>query len=261
MNRMIYRATSYFCCSMALFGSSLIANEEEIPSELVRVEPGNRPMAHTEWLKIQAEREATEEEFAKNPDAIPTEEQQAEPSSETDSSLKVSANFKTPQASVHYTTHQGAFHSPVAISALGDVIELEDGSCWVVAPGDNYRTLNWLTSDLLVITPNHSWFSSHLFCITNQNTGDSVRVNLSLGPIYNGLFTHWIVAINYYTQELCLEDGSIWKLSGFDSSIYNNWLLNDTVIIGVNDGFLSASKPNILINVNTLTYSKAKCIF
>lgn len=253
-----------FCCSLALCSSLLVANEEESKPELTHIEPGTRPLAHTEWLQIQEERAEQDQTYQNDPTApIPGEEAEEEMlvSDQLNSAFKVTTSFSTPQASTHYTTHQGAFHSPMSISPLGDIIELEDGSYWAVASSDTFKTFNWLTSDLLVITPNHSWFSNYMFCITNQNTGVSVKANLSLGPIYNGLFTHWIVAINYYTQEICLEDGSVWHLSGFDSSIFNKWLLNDTVIIGVNDGFLSSSKPNILINVNTLTYTRAKCIY
>lgn len=254
------RTFSYLTITALMLCNSLMASEEA-QKDGDRIKPGTRPLAHTEWLKIQAEREEQEKsQLEENSD----EEEVGEVSTLQEKladGLQGSLKFSNPQASVHYTTHSGAFHSPVAVSALGDTVEFEDGSIWTVAGSDTYKTLNWLTSDLLVVTANHSWFSNYMFCITNQDTGVSVKANLFLGPIYNGVFTHWIVAINYFTQEICLEDGSIWKLSGFDSSIYNKWMLNDTIIIGVNDGFLSSSKPNILINVNTLTYSRAKCTF
>ena len=256
MRNLLYKA---LICSIAFSGSAVYANDDE---EVRHIEPGTRPLAHIEFLKIQEERYEQDKIFQQDPNApLKDEIVITEDDGNSGSPFTATVKMPTPQTSVHYTTHQGAFHSPLAVSMLGDVIELEDGSLWVVASGDTHKTLDWLTSDLLVITPNHSWFSSYMFCITNQNTGASVKVNLNLGPIYNGLFTHWIVSINYFTQEICLEDGSVWKLSGFDSGIFNKWLLNDTVIIGVNDGFLSSSKPNILINVNTLTYSRAKCIF
>lgn len=252
---------SYFTLAAVMLCGSLVASEDG-PKDGDHIKPGTRPLAHTEWLKVQTEREeqeklAQERQSSEEPEDVTVNVLQEKLSEGIQGGLK----FEGPKAGVHYTSHPGAFHNPVAVSALGDTVEFRDGSIWTIASGDTYKTLNWLTSDRLVVTPNHSWFSSFMFCITNQDTGVSVKANLFLGPIYNGLYTHWIVAINYYTQEICLEDGSIWKLSGFDSSIYNKWLLNDTIIIGVNDGFLSSSKPNILINVNTLTYSRAKCTF
>lgn len=258
------RKFSYLTLAALMLCGSLIASDEEKDGD--RIKPGTRPIAHTEWLKIQAEREEQdkqhqEEEPSEEVEEIEVESKEHSLQEKLEDGIQSSTKFAKPQGSVHFTSHTGAFYNPVAVSALGDTVEFNDGSIWTIASGDTYKTLNWLTSDLLVVTPNHSWFSNYMFCITNQDTGVSVKANLFLGPIYNGPFTHWIVAINYFTQELCLEDGSIWKLSGFDSSIYNKWMLNDTIIIGVNDGFLSSSKPNILINVNTLTYSKAKCTF
>jgi hypothetical protein len=253
-------------CSIALFGSTLYANDEEIK----HVEPGSRPIAHTEWIKTQLARAEQDEAHQKDPSNDIDE--QVLPEASCISTFKANARFTTPKTGVHYTSHSGAVHTPKKISPMGAGIELEDGSVWVIAPGDTYKVLNWLTTEDyfrnpslipegVVITPNHAWFSPYLFCLTNQVTGVAVKVNLSVGPIYNDVFTHWIVAINYYTQEICLEDGTLWQLSGFDSSIFNTWLLNDTVIIGVNDGFLSSTKPNILINVNTLTYTRARCVF
>lgn len=221
--------------------SSAFASEHQEPRQA-----GTRAMDQAEWMKIQEERAA---------------EEQKQPSKEKFVAKR--GALASPQAStgINFTSHTGAFHSPLAISIFGDSIELEDGSVWSVSPSDGYKALNWLTSDLLVITPNHDWFSSHLFKMTNQATGISVKCNLSLMPVYNGLYTHWIRAINYYTQEIALEDGSIWQVSGLDSSTFSQWLLNDTVIIGVNDGFLSGSKENILINAETLGYVRAHCVF
>lgn len=259
---------SYFtlrALSCTLLMSVALFAEEDMPSDGDHIKPGSRPMAHTEWMKIQEERQKEEEVLTTNPEAIPEEEKvdQQEPTELAaklgKNGINAGVNLPNAKTGIHYTSHQGAFYSPVAISPLGETVEFNDGSIWTISSGDTYKTLNWLTSDLLVVTPNHSWFSNYMFCITNQNTAVSVKANLLLGPIYNGIFTHWIVAINYYSQEICLEDGSVWKLCGLDSSVFNKWLLNDTVLIGINDGFFSSSKPNILINVNTLSYARAKC--
>lgn len=157
-----------------------------------------------------------------------------------------------------YTSHQGAFHRPQSITLGGDMVFLEDGSGWMVRQKDRYKTLDWLAGDTIVILPNHGWFSSYYYVLENRNTGAQVSVNLALGPIYNGNYTHWIVAIDYYNGNLCLDDGSMWRISSSDSETVKKWLPNDTIIMGVNDSWFS-SKPNILINVNTLTYAAAIC--
>lgn len=170
--------------------------------------------------------------------------------------LKMEDSERIVQHDIFFTSHEGAFHRVFSVGICGDRVELEDGSIWSVYSGDTYKTLNWIPSDVIVITPNHSWFSSYNFRLTNQNTGVSVESNLTLGPIYNAPFTHWIVSIDYYNHMVYLEDGTIWKMSYFDDYIFRKWVINDTVIIGINDGWLSSSRPNILINVNMLNYAQ-----
>lgn len=211
---------------------------------------GTRPMPHSEWLQIQEERAQQDVEH----------EEKILIAKKTNATA-FQSKLSCPQASISYYTHAGTYHHPYIVSALGDQVELEDGSNWAIHVGDRYKTFNWLTSDEILITPNHAWFSSYMFCLLNKNTGTSVQANLTLGPIYNGPVTHWILAIDYFSEEVCLEDGSIWKVSGFDSSTFNRWMVNDTIIIGVNDGFLHSTKPNILINVNNLAYVRACCTY
>lgn len=232
------------------FIASCFADVEE------KVLPGSRPVAHTEWITIQEERSKENENTVEDTGIMACAFFEHDP-------ILVPERPKGSvfSAELYQTSHNGVFHYPIAVAALGGMVELEDGSIWSVADEDRYKTLNWLTSDLIVLSPNHDWFSSHLFRMSNQNTSISIKCNLKFGPVYNGVYTHWIIGINYYTQEIFLEDGSIWQVTGFDSSVFNKWLLNDTVIIGINDGFLSATKPNILINVNTLTYARAGCVW
>ena len=162
-------------------------------------------------------------------------------------------------AAVYYTTHNGAFHHPYLVAWDGSSVELADGSIWSVSSDDRWATLNWLTGDIIVIIPNHNLFSVYEYKLVNINTGVNVKVNLSLGPIYNGVYTHWIVAVDQLFGDVVLEDGSRWKMSSWDSSITSKWFLNDTIIIGINDGWLSSSNPNMLINVNTNSHANGYC--
>lgn len=174
---------------------------------------------------------------------------------------KTSEMVSKAKQELYSTTHQGCFHSPIAISFLGDTLELEDGSIWGVYSGDRYKTLDWFSGDTLIIIANNDWFSSYDYKIVNLNTGAKIKVNLSLGPIYNGFYTHWIIAIDYFRNEIVLEDGSFWKMSSLDDSVFQKWLPNDTIIIGINDGWFSSSNPNMLINVNTNNHAIGKCIY
>ncbi|MCB1111460.1 MAG: hypothetical protein H7A37_02800 [Chlamydiales bacterium] len=156
----------------------------------------------------------------------------------------------------YYSSHEGAYYSPIAVSSNGGSVTLHDGSCWTIRSWDSHKTLDWLTSDTIVILPNWPHWSTYQFKLHNVQTGKTCEANLTLGPVYNGACTHWIVAIDYTWSEIILEDGSRWKISIFDDSTLKKWLINDTVMIGNNDSFM---RPNILINVNMLNYVEAEC--
>lgn len=224
-----------------------IENQQQ---EQERVPVGQRSLSPYENLEIQKNRaerslEVESEATSKNSNASIASEENS------DDELTARKTY--------YTSHEGVFHRPIAVTAFGDNVTLEDGSVWHVREKDRHKTLDWLLGDSILILPNHSWFSSYKFILLNQNTGKKVSVNMILGPIYNGIYTHWIVAIDYNTKKIWLEDGSVWDISGFDKSILNKWLVNDTVVIGINDALFS-SKTNILINVNVLTYVAAVCL-
>lgn len=239
-------------------GAALFADDGQEPTEQPHVPVGERAISHADHVRMLEERALLVRE---GQEAETSDEEQQEAVfafSEEESSEDGKVVQK---AALYVSTHEGAFHRPIAVSLLGDTVELEDGSIWVVSSDHRYRTLDWMTSDVIVITPNHDWFSSYNYRLININTGASVKVNLALGPIYNGYFTHWIIAIDYLNRDICLEDGSVWKISSVDSSAMNKWLPNDTVIMGINDGWYSGSNPNILINVNVNNYAIGKCIF
>lgn len=223
-------------CGALLTSSVLIGEEASIKERVaigVRAEPVEKQAARLE---------ARAKLVAANVD------EEGQPIAEADKETVSSNGY-------YYTSHNGAYHSPVGISIYGGSIELEDGSIWNAYPGDIYKVQNWLPTDIVVITPNHSWFSSYSYKLTNQNTGEGVAANLTLGPIYDSLYTHWIIAIDYYYNNVYLEDGSVWTMSAFDSGVVGQWMVNDTVIIGINNGWLSSSRPNILINVNMLNHA------
>lgn len=215
------------------------AVEEHIPV-------GERCISHDEYMEIQANR------------AMRAKDRLIQQGVNEEDDSAVNESEELISKKVYYSSHQGVFHRPIAVSPFGDMVTLEDGSVWQVKGGDAIKTLDWLAGDSIIILPNHAWFSSYKYVLLNQNTGAKIKVNLSLGPIYNGIFTHWIVAIDYYNCELCLEDGSVWKISNSDSGTMKKWMPNDTIILGINDSWFS-SKPNILINVNMLNDVAAVC--
>jgi hypothetical protein len=143
------------------------------------------------------------------------------------------------------------------VSAYGDTVEFEDGSWWKISSNDNYKALSWRPGDTLVITPNRGWFSSYHYCITNRNTGSSIKANLNVGPIAFGPYTHWINTVDQSTGHLFIENGTCWCVSNKDAYIFREWAPSDTIIVGLNDSWFS-SYDHILINVNMNTYIRAK---
>jgi hypothetical protein len=254
------------------FSSSLLAGSGSDQATPEHIQVGARAMTHVDKVKVQEKRAHLFEKvqkgetLAEETDLELSEAEQQEVSEQGLDIEDVAAGSsklmkKGINATKYYTSHEGAFHKPISVWLLGDAVELEDGSIWNVCSADRYKTLDWMTGHDIIILANHDWFSIYDYRFINLNTGANVKVNLSLGPIYNGIWTHWILAIDYYHREICLEDGSVWKISGLDSAIVNSWLPNDTVIIGVNDAWFSNSNPNMLINVNMNNYAIGKCIY
>lgn len=213
------------------------------------IQPGSRAMSHNEYVAEQEKRslELKQETSKKSEENISSE------------FAKESEDEELSARGYYYNSHEGAYHRAVAVSYYGDQVTLEDGSLWNVSSWDAWKTLNWYTTDTILVMQNKWMFSSYKFMLVNQNTGKEVEVNLALGPYYLGAYTHWIVAIDYYNSQIILEDNSVWDMNFFDSSIINKWLINDTVIIGVNESG-SSLRPNILINVNVLNYARGICL-
>lgn len=164
---------------------------------------------------------------------------------------------------VHYHhngnySHPGAFHRPHCVSSFGETIELEDGSIWSVSYGDRWKTISWLRDDVITIFPNTSWFGTD-FRMVNQNTGDTVDVDLRYGPVLGNIFTYKIVDIDYMNGIVYLQDSS-WAISINDETVIYSWHVGDTVIIGHNDGWNSTIRPHILINVNVNDFACANCM-
>lgn len=255
--------TIKFMCAGVLLSGSLLAeepslietNESNVTETKEHIKIGTRPMTHLQKVAIQEERASLAEQAKKDEQA--DEKDLSKNAVRAISGMSLTSNLLYDE---YYTTHPGAFHQPVAVSPYGDTIELEDGSVWTARSYDRYKTLDWMMGDSILIAPNHNWFSLYDFKLINQNTGAHVEVNLSLGPYYNGFHTRWIQSIDYYNRIIVLDDHSVWNMSKYDRSIIYNWAVNDTVIIGINDGWLVGDYVNILINVNMLNYGAGKSL-
>ena len=241
--------------------STLAAATDDQTPERKHIPVGISSDSHAERVKIQEEKAALAKKIEDGAEL--TEDEQTLVNEENLAKRNISAKkslTNKKSTTVYYTSHEGAYHVPFAVSLFGDTVELEDGSIWNVCSYDRYKTLDWMTSDLIIVVPNQTWFSSYNYKMININTGAEVQVNLAFWPVFNGIFTHWIIAIDRINLEICLEDGSVWSISSWDRSTFNEWLPNDTVIIGHNNGLFKQSNPNILINVRKDNFVIGNCL-
>jgi hypothetical protein len=143
------------------------------------------------------------------------------------------------------------------ISNQGTRIQLGDGSHWQIPENAYYTMINWRPGDVIRISPNHLYFSEYNYTIENLSTNTHVVANLSIGPIVDSVYTHWVTGINYATAQVVLEDESVWKI--WDTGDLKNWALHDTIIIGVyNSWFSSYNKILINASLDFNTYLRAK---
>jgi len=146
-------------------------------------------------------------------------------------------------------------HWLISATYDGSIVEIEDGSHWKLAP--NYSVFSWKVGDPIVVTPNHSCFSEYNYYVVNKFTGSYVAADLIVGPVAFGPYTHWIIGMDYASGHVFLENGTTWTVSINDTFIFNDWAVNDTVIIGSNDSWFS-SYDSILINVNMNNFARSK---
>jgi hypothetical protein len=267
-----------FCCLGAVN-----ANDVEIEAG-ERIVVGERALSDSETValyearlnSLKLDEELKEDKEDSNEDALqtaPLKEMVAASQAAKAQFLQNGVNEASNQIMKKgFTTHPGVFHFSVGFS--GNTIGLEDGSWWKIYSAEKHVTKNWLTTansftpDSIIIEPNQDWpkYSNFRYFLTNQQTAKSVRANLSLAPFYNGTYTRYIFSYTYIVDaygflyvQLCLNDGSIWNMLTADYPITSLWKLNDTVIIGCNNGAYSGIAPNILINVNTNNYGAGAC--
>lgn len=270
-------ALSILCC----FGA-VNANEVEIEAG-ERITVGERALSDSETIVLYEARLNSfklDEEQKEGEEEVQGEALQTAPVKEIlAASQAAKAQFQGLNAAERkitkkgFTTHPGVFHFSVGFA--GNTIGMEDGSWWKIYSSEMYLTKTWLTTansltpDSVIVEPNPNWpkYSSYRYFLTNQQTAQSVRSNLHLAPFYNGAYTRFIYSYTYIVDafgylyvQLCLNDGSVWNMLSNDYPITSLWKVNDTVILGCNNGPYASIAPNILINVNTNNYGAGACI-
>jgi hypothetical protein len=150
------------------------------------------------------------------------------------------------------------------LDGSGEWITFGDGSQWKVATNNTWVSSEWRPGDILKVSQNTSCCSLYQYYITKltfvngkEYTHSFVQANLYTGPEAYGNYSHWIVAIDHAAGQLFLENGTSWTIPRADLDTFQEWAVNDHLIIGVNDGWFS-SYASCLINVNMNTTLRAQ---
>lgn len=149
-----------------------------------------------------------------------------------------------------------------------NILKLEDGSEWDFDPAsDGYIVRSWRPGDTLVISPHASWFweNNYKYIITNKDLGSSIYVNPLIGPIEYGIYSTWVIKIDYKNGKLYLTNGqgekTIWEVASSDIGLFSNWEINDHVILGEDTSWLSTfSSTQIIFNVNMNHHVRARLV-
>lgn len=222
---------SYLFCTSLLFMATTLHSSEK--DENPRTIVGERIATAEELAAMEAERQET-----------------ALHNSEEEQSQKEDQELSELLARGMSAEHALAYHQAYAIDYdFGSQIELLNGSVWAVRANSRGKVRNWLPTDILFIGSNSSSYSN--FKLENQSTGNSAEVDLILGPFYYGERTSWIISIDWYNRRVTLNDGSQWDISLWSKPELRRWMINDTVLIGVNKGISSWFNSSLLINVAT----------
>lgn len=140
----------------------------------------------------------------------------------------------------------------------GSFIELWDGSVWTINPQDRYISRNWYITDRLYVVPVDRHF--YQFKIVNMENGSYVYASMSANPLNNGVYTKKIIGIDRFFGRLILNDGTVCQVDTWDYSRVENWLIFDTIIVGINN-WGSISYPYAIINTNINTPSGKSVVY
>lgn len=260
-------------CTLFLLTGSLYGADEESDSskqEIQIIPAGTKRFSQEEDVAIKEERAKAQQDAESEGNSTSKKIKDLISVNVASTSKKSTGHHfhgleKITHGAYYFTSHEDAIHTALSVSEYREKVKLNDGTIWNVSSYDRWKLIDWLVSDGIFILPNSSFFSIYDYVLVNQRTGDYVDVNLcelevlSWDPTYYGN-RHWVISIDYFGNFVTLEDGSVWDIAYADDSILQRWYVGDVVTIGINDGWDSGVRPNILIHFNTLRYVRADCL-
>jgi len=233
--------------------------EEETVNTEENVVVNSRPLSEEQKKLLEEQRQAELEELDEMLESESTELSGLIIPIKTQNLIALASNELHTTA----TTYSPFAYHWIESFPQGNILKLQDGSEWLIHKDDAEVFYTWRTNSTVVLTPASSWFTTpkHPYILHNKELDQSIRVKLFLGPIQYGPLSTWVAEIDRNANEVFLINGqgdrTIWEVHPSDTYLLNGsnleegWLVNDTVIVGKNDGWLwwFSSYDHILINI------------
>lgn len=270
------RSIFIFMTCALLTISSAYAEEETLPTQTPATEQVDNSDSERAPVKHRCLNDDDRLQLFRVQEAV-TDKEESDDAQETNKPSKLGKAIQSLGAAASskafYSFYSGCYpaspysvHYATEISWDSAYITLEDSSVLYVRPADQYRVAYWPVNSQVYVVPNHGYFfgmvrSSYDFCLYNASTGESVEVDIYLGPALYGPYSEWITGIDTYQGYIWLKDGSLVEVHPSDVYLTWNWASNDHLLVGVNDGSASCSYPDMILNVASVTYVRARLVY
>lgn len=153
-------------------------------------------------------------------------------------------------AAISFSLMGGVFDHRIINLSTDNKIQIEDGSIWAVDEKDKDKIELFQNVDLS-FRADESWLNSECYCyFVNNTTGDKMLVTLVSSPEGYNQNTHWVSYLEPKKSILFLDNGAIFSLYDNDREYFKNWLVDDFVITGDYQSWLSRGR-HILFNYRT----------
>ncbi|MGR3973978.1 MAG: hypothetical protein QRY72_05380 [Candidatus Rhabdochlamydia sp.] len=157
----------------------------------------------------------------------------------------------------HYVKFPGVFHKIHHINLDDRVVDLEDGSRWNISKTTLVK--GWEKSKNLMITQNHSNFSTSRYALVNADLKLAVPASLIREPApAHGVA--YVKSVDRVNDIVTLSDGRNWIVHSSDRGTLSKITEHDRIIVGANTGENREKSPYILINTSNNHYVRAQHI-
>jgi len=149
-----------------------------------------------------------------------------------------------------------------------NVVKLEDGSEWIFDKSDIGFVRLWQPGHTIIFTAKRGslWGSNYEYVLTNADKNVSIPVSPFRGSREFGKGSTWVAGINRTLGQIYVINGAgertVWEISSPDKELFEEWLVNQHVMMGHNDSWFwsFSSYDHIIYNFHMNHYVHARMI-